>query len=1151
MVNESTVYTSNSTPHDNSQHAECPHCNHKFNTGNIKGDIFCIACGKKFDSSKHIISQTSSSTKRMTSASDSSEVKTTSTNLNESIRHGKHSSFGDYTIIEEVARGGMGVVYKAKHKTLKRIVALKVLKSADDASEEDIKRFIQEAKAAAILKHPNIVQIHNFDVHRGLHFFTMDFIEGTPLDQMLESGPLPPYKACELMRSIAESIAYAHKQGVIHRDIKPGNVIIDTDGRPMLTDFGLAINLTNNDSEDRMTKSGAIMGTLPYIAPEQAAGKVDEIGPLSDIYSLGALFYELITGKPPFTGMTQFELLKQIINHYPIQPRKINPRLNKDLDTIIMKCLAKEPYRRYQSAEDLMSDCNSFLNGNIIMARPSSLLYKIRLNIKRRPATSIMIGSLIIISIFTLIVINYAQGTAEKLIESKAQQAQIKKDKNILGAMLKRDWRGEYTIKLKNTAKVTTNLTESSKNKIGWLNSKLAKLTPDGLIIKADKNQNKVAFGAPVSLPSIFHVNFKVYTPEIGMGKVKIYSGLDKTYKIKSSTRVIELGVEGRPGAKILRGDTVLAEDGSFTLKPKAPHNISVYRDTQNKLIIIQVDGKEIIKLKISDESSTGTDSYIGISTDNGEFTLLSMQISVLGMNQEMIKSSLRLADSLASEPKDREAAKVLYKKILKERSDHSTLLKAYSGYIKTLRGNERDIIYECNNLADSITQSRSRFLELGEREYLIGIALANHDNSKAIEYFNQSFNHAYRNALKDIAPTSTMISKAFTDTEKPDINKLFKDKDVTFADWHTIKPAKNALGYFDISNITTKGIEKYYIKQSYILKENKHIVIYLDSNTDKLFINNKEFTNFLDDKGRDRRYAITDLLAGENTIILEHIVKNASEHDYKTIQLRIRDHNLKYSNVYGLLARIEEALLELEESPDAAVKQITVLQNDYTLEYLKKYYPAELKSREILKNLLNAVDNMLKKTEEYSKHAWILLEAARTISDTVDGSELATRYNTLAESLVNSGNLTQANDLFTQAITLLPDWYTPQLNRAELLYRQEDFWFEGVSAFDKALTHLPNSLELRLEVARFYLNPGFELTPNPSKKLEPIPERAFLVAEEAVKLSNRNSPEALTLCAEALEIMGKKAEALHYIQEAILLESSKERKEMLKRLNK
>ena len=177
---------------------------------------------------------------------------------------------------------------------------MKVLKSADDASEDDIKRFIQEAKAAAILKHPNIVQIHNFDVHRGMHFFTMDFIEGTPLDQILESGPLPPYKACELMRSIAESIAYAHKQGVIHRDIKPGNVIIDTDGRPMLTDFGLAINLTSNDSEDRMTKSGAIMGTLPYIAPEQAAGKVDQIGPLSDIYSLGALFYELITGRPPF-----------------------------------------------------------------------------------------------------------------------------------------------------------------------------------------------------------------------------------------------------------------------------------------------------------------------------------------------------------------------------------------------------------------------------------------------------------------------------------------------------------------------------------------------------------------------------------------------------------------------------------------------------------------------------------------------------------------------------------------------------------------------------------------------------------------------------------------------------------------------------------
>ena len=1152
---DSTVFTDPSLPNDNLADTKCPHCEHIFSRGNLSGEIFCVSCGKQFDSTEHSPLQASSSDPDQITPPLSTSISSTlsTKTFNNKLRAGKVSRFGDYTIIEEVARGGMGIVYKAEHKTLKRIVALKVLKSGDGASEDDVKRFIQEAKAAATLKHPNIVPIHNFDIYRGLHFFTMDYIEGQPLDRVLESGSLPPYKACELITTIAESISYAHNQGVIHRDIKPGNVIIDLEGRPMLTDFGLAINLTSNDEENRMTKSGSIMGTIPYIPPEQASGLVEDIGPRSDVYSLGALFYELITGRPPFHGMTQFELLRRVINHYPVSPKKLMPRLSKDIDTIIMKCLSKEPSRRYQSAKELVDDCEAFLNGNIISARPFSIFYTIRRKIMRRPAISLMVGSLILLSMFALVVVRYARGANQQLIESKAEQAQINKDKNILNAMLKRDWRGEYSVDFTNSPKLTTSIKEAQSNEIGWKDPTQTLLSSEGLKISAAKDSSNVSFAAPVSLPFNFNVNLKISTPNINMGTLKLFIGIDKSFKIKDSTRVIELGVEGNPGARILRAGTALAEDGSFTLRPGEDHNISVYRDIQNQIIVIQVDNNEVIRLTSSSDISTAKDAYIGLAAAGGEYTLKALQISVLGMNQEMIKSSLRLADSLASESKDTQAAKVLYEKVLKERSNRQTILAAYTGYINTLDSKQRNIIYECNSLADSISQSQSRYLEIGEIEYLIGIALANRGIDASIDYFTQSFNHSYRNALKDLTPSSVKVLGPLTNDFQIDPQSLSDPKrpEVGALKWQDLTPNKDHRYTIPLPTDSGNKEGKYLLSESFSLKKETHVIIYLDDDGEKLYINGKEFSKFLEDKGRDRLYAITDLPAGKNTIIIEN-QKDPQDpsKEPKSILLRVREHNLLYTSVYGLLSRIEGALVLLKRDPDTAFKIITSLQNDHTLEYLKRYYPNELKARGILGSILLATDKMLQNTKVSSNHAWILLEAARTLSDTADGSELAIRYNKLAEMFVKNGNLSQARDLFSQAINLLPDWPTPLLKRAELLYRQENLWYEGVSAFDEALKALPNSLELRLQIASFYLHPGFELSPNPNKKLEPIPERALAVAKEAIILSKRNSPQALTLCAEALELMKKYEEALHYIQEAILLESTPERKALLKKIS-
>ena len=1136
MEYASTVY---SAPDENI--LECPYCRQRFSYGSLNGRVYCINCGKECNTEDHKVSNKQH---KETDKNQTNQENITSTAIYNRLRHGKVSNFGDYTIIDEVARGGMGVVYKARHSTLKRIVALKVLKAGDGASEEDIKRFMQEAKAAAILKHPNIVPIHNFNIHRGLHYFTMDYIAGTPLDQITEQGGLPLYKACELIRTLAEAISYAHSQGIIHRDIKPGNVIIDKQGQPMLTDFGLAVNLTTNQDSNRMTKDGSIMGTIPYIPPEQASGKVENIDTRSDIYSLGALFYELLTGRPPFQGMTQYELLQQVINHYPQPPRKLLPRLSKDIDTIVMKCLAKEPERRYQSAASLAQDCNAFLHGDIINARPATLFYRIRRKITRRPAISLMVSGIILLSFFAALVIRYARGTSQKLVETQAKHAKTQQDKDMLNSLLKRDWRGEFNLILKNADNLTTNINKAQKQKICWYDNKQAILHGDELTIKAKADEKKAALALPVNFPADFFVSFNITLPEEGMGALKFYIDLDKGFRILPSTLTIELGVEGTPGARIFWNDTTVSENGSFTLTSGTKHTITVYRDTVNQLIILTVNNKEILHSKDFTANSNSTDSYIGLAAANGAFNLQNLLVSVRGMNQEMIKSSLSLADSLAQEAKDMEAARVLYEKVLRERANRKTILHAYNGYIKTLSGSKNNIIRQCSILADKINTSRSRYLEPGEIEYLIGAALAENNPASAIDYYDKSYETAYKNALKELTATKTAYLGALTNNiEIPQTLLKFdnlskKSKSQINLSWKDLPGYNKLTNYFQLPENSKAGT--YLMAWEYNLPKPAHILLSVTDNTDKIFINGKEITEFLENRGRNRRYLVRDLPTGRNTIIMKHKYLPWVKKDLP-VYLSIKEHNIKYTSVYGLLARIECALLSLQDNREQAIKTFTSLQNDQTLEILKRQYHQELKARGTLSAILNSADTMLKNSDELSNQAWTLLEAARTLANTDDGNKLAIRYNRLADKFIKTGNYDQARDLFKQAITLLPDWPVPLFERAKLLYRQENLWYEGVSAFDEALKKLPNSLELRLQIAEFFLNPGRELTPNPEKQLTPLPERALTVAEEAVFLSKRKSPKALNICAEALLAMNKNKEALKFIQEALLLEKTPE----------
>jgi len=300
------------------------------------------------------------------------------------------SVFGNYDVLGQIGQGGMGVVYLARQRGLGRVVALKLLLAGSRATEAEIKRFHTEAKAAANLKHPNVVSIHEVGEHHGQHYFSMDYIEGRSLAEVISRTPLPAERAARYVKIIAEAIHYAHEHGILHRDLKPHNVLIDAQDEPRITDFGLARQI---DVESDLTLSGVVLGTPSYMPPEQAAGKRREIGRASDVYSLGAILYDLITGRPPFRADTPLDTLRQVIDTEPAPPRLVNNNVPRDLETICFKCLAKAPAQRYASAQELADDLGRFLRQEPIHARPVSSLDRIWRWSKRQPALAGLAGA--------------------------------------------------------------------------------------------------------------------------------------------------------------------------------------------------------------------------------------------------------------------------------------------------------------------------------------------------------------------------------------------------------------------------------------------------------------------------------------------------------------------------------------------------------------------------------------------------------------------------------------------------------------------------------------------------------------------------------------------------------------------------------------
>jgi serine/threonine protein kinase/tetratricopeptide (TPR) repeat protein len=300
--------------------------------------------------------------------------------------------FGDYELIEQIGRGGQGVVFRARQKSLNRIVALKVIGLGHWATEAHLKRFRLEAEAAARLEHPGIVPIHEVGERDGSCYFSMKFVEGGQLDEVVRRAPMSIRQAAELIAKVARTVHYAHEHGILHRDIKPGNILLDAKGEPHLTDFGLARLV---ESESTVTRTLEVLGTPSYMAPEQAVGNNAVISSATDVYGLGAVLYQLLTGQPPFAGGTTYETIKLLLDTEPRQPRLLNPKIDRDLSTICLKCLEKDPTCRYASALALVEDLDRWLKHEPIVARRTGLITRSGKWVRRNPTSALLAASVV------------------------------------------------------------------------------------------------------------------------------------------------------------------------------------------------------------------------------------------------------------------------------------------------------------------------------------------------------------------------------------------------------------------------------------------------------------------------------------------------------------------------------------------------------------------------------------------------------------------------------------------------------------------------------------------------------------------------------------------------------------------------------------
>jgi hypothetical protein len=349
---------------------------------------------------------------------------------------------GPYRLLQVLGRGGMGVVYKAWDSKLNRPLALKVLRERAELLDKNQRERLQrEAEAVAQLRHPHIVQIHAIGEHEGQPFVALEFLEGGSLSRQLAGTPLPPRRAATLAEMLACAVEHAHAHGIVHRDLKPGNILMTADGEPKVADFGLAKRL---NADLGHTQTGVILGTPSYMAPEQAKGHGKAVGPAADVYALGAVLYEMLTGRPPFRAASHLDTVLQVISLEPVSPRRLQPQVPRDLETICLKCLRKEPSQRYASAAALADDLHRFLAGEPILARPAGWPERFVKWARRRPGVAALLGLVLVITSLAFVLVSwqwreavFARGQAEEAGQQALQALYYSRV-----ALAQSEWRG-------------------------------------------------------------------------------------------------------------------------------------------------------------------------------------------------------------------------------------------------------------------------------------------------------------------------------------------------------------------------------------------------------------------------------------------------------------------------------------------------------------------------------------------------------------------------------------------------------------------------------------------------------------------------------------------------------------------------------------
>lgn len=301
------------------------------------------------------------------------------------------TDFGNYELLEELGRGGMGIVYKARQKDLDRLVAVKVILAGRLATAEQVRRFRDEARAAAKVQHPGIVHIYEAGEVRGNHYFVMEYVAGSSLADIASAAPLDVETSAEMISAVARAVDHLHAHDIVHRDLKPSNILLDKQHRPYVTDFGLAM-MTERLGDP--SQAGTVAGTPNYMAPEQAAGAVAHIGPRTDVYCLGSVLYHLLTGRPPFKANTAMETLVRVMENEPPLPHRLNPAIPAELEMICLRCLEKKPKKRYATAGALADDLDRFLRGEAVEAQPPGLWHRLRSWSRRQPACAARVAGL-------------------------------------------------------------------------------------------------------------------------------------------------------------------------------------------------------------------------------------------------------------------------------------------------------------------------------------------------------------------------------------------------------------------------------------------------------------------------------------------------------------------------------------------------------------------------------------------------------------------------------------------------------------------------------------------------------------------------------------------------------------------------------------